>query len=109
MIKKKTEIKVDTITDEKISNLLKQKKVNSEFSSYVPLNHKEIDREVNKIVKELSKQNPKLLPDAYLHQKISFIKSGIRVLGYIFLPFSLEWAVALLILSEVIGIIEELV
>lgn len=49
------------------------------------------------------------LPDAFLHQKISFIKSGIRIIGYIFLPFSLEIAAGVLILSELIGIIEELV
>lgn len=49
------------------------------------------------------------LPDARLHQRISFIKSGIRILGYCFIPFSLVFATILLILSEVIGIIEELV
>ncbi len=49
------------------------------------------------------------LPDARLHQRISFVKSGIRILGYCFIPFSLVFATILLILSEVIGIIEELV
>jgi len=49
------------------------------------------------------------LPDARLHQRISFIKSGVRILGYCFIPFSLVFATILLILSEVIGIIEELV
>lgn len=49
------------------------------------------------------------LPDARKHQQISFIKSGIRILGYGVLWYSLEIAVILLILSEVIGIIEELV
>jgi uncharacterized membrane protein len=49
------------------------------------------------------------LPDARKHQIISFIKSGIRILGYICLPFSLLWATVILILSEVVGIIEELV
>ena len=48
-------------------------------------------------------------PDPKLHQQISFIKSGIRILGYIFLPFSLFSAAIFLILSEIIGIIEELV
>jgi hypothetical protein len=48
-------------------------------------------------------------PDATKHQKISFIKSGIRILGYILLPFNLVMSVILLILSEVVGIIEELV
>ena len=49
------------------------------------------------------------LPDARKHQIISFIKSGIRILGYILLPFNLVMSVILLILSEVVGIIEELV
>ena len=53
--------------------------------------------------------NEQQLPDARLHQKISFIKSGVRILGYCLIPFSLVFATILLILSEVIGIIEELV
>ena len=48
-------------------------------------------------------------PDAKKHQIISFIKSGIRILGYALIPFSLGWATAILIFSEVVGIIEELV
>ena len=48
-------------------------------------------------------------PEAKLHQIISFIKSGIRILGYVFLLFNLPIAVLLLILSEGIGILEELV
>tara|TARA_R110000803_G_scaffold61714_1_gene121713 strand:- start:366 stop:629 length:264 start_codon:yes stop_codon:yes gene_type:complete len=55
------------------------------------------------------KQKLKQQPDANLHQKISFIKSGVRIIGYAFLPFSLVTATILLILSELIGIIEELV
>jgi len=49
------------------------------------------------------------LPDPKLHQIISFIKSGIRIIGYACIPFSLFWATTFLILSEVVGIIEELV
>ena len=49
------------------------------------------------------------LPDARKHQLISFVKSGIRILGYIFIPFDLGAAVTLLIVSEAVGIIEELV
>lgn len=48
-------------------------------------------------------------PDAKKHQIISFIKSGIRILGYILLPFNLLIAAGVLIFSEIIGIIEELV
>ena len=53
--------------------------------------------------------NGQKIPDPKLHQLISFIKSGIRIAGYILLPFSLEIAAGVLILSEIIGIIEELV
>jgi len=49
------------------------------------------------------------LPDAYKHQVISFIKSGVRILGYGLLIVNLPIAVGVLIFSEVIGIIEELV
>jgi len=48
-------------------------------------------------------------PDARKYQKISFIKSGIRLLGYILLPFDLGIAMGVLIISEIIGIFEELV
>ena len=48
-------------------------------------------------------------PDAKKHQIISFIKSGIRILGYGLLPFNLVASVIFLILSEAVGIIEELV
>jgi len=48
-------------------------------------------------------------PDAKKHQLVSFIKSGIRILGYCFIPFNLVTSAILLILSEIVGIIEELV
>ena len=59
-----------------------------------------------KLKPEYGKQQ---LPDAKKHQQISFIKSGIRILGYALIPFSLVWATIILILSEVVGILEELV
>ena len=48
-------------------------------------------------------------PDAKKHQIVSFIKSGIRILGYCFIPFDLVTSAILLILSEIVGIIEEMV
>ena len=48
-------------------------------------------------------------PDAQKHQIISFIKSAVRILGYGFIPFNLATATIILILSEIIGIVEELV
>jgi hypothetical protein len=48
-------------------------------------------------------------PDAKKHQLVSFVKSAIRLLGYVLLPFNLEVAVGVLVVSELIGIAEELV
>ena len=48
-------------------------------------------------------------PDAKNHQVISFIKSAIRILGYIVIPFDLPIAALILVFSEIIGIFEELV
>ena len=48
-------------------------------------------------------------PDARKHQIVSFIKSAVRILGYGMLPFNLVASVIFLILSEIVGIIEELV
>jgi hypothetical protein len=55
------------------------------------------------------KSKKQQLPDARKHQIVSFAKSTVRIVGYCFIPFSLVTATILLILSEVIGIIEELV
>ena len=49
------------------------------------------------------------VPNPKNHMIVSFIKSGIRILGYACIPFSLVWATLLLILSETVGILEELV
>ena len=68
---------------------------------------KEIEMEMNSISNKITQLEK--LPDAKKHQVVSFIKSGIRIVGYCFLPFSLESAAVILILSEAIGIYEELV
>ena len=54
-------------------------------------------------------KNLEKLPDPRLHQIISFVKSGVRIVGYLFIPFNIGVAVTLLIVSEAVGIIEELV
>ena len=66
---------------------------------------KKLEKEVNKLVSQMALKNNKQLPDAEWHQKISFV----RILGYIFIPFNISVAVTLLIVSEAVGIIEELV
>ena len=54
-------------------------------------------------------KNLEKLPDPKKHQIISFVKSGIRILGYIFIPLDLGAAVVLLVVSEAVGIVEEMV
>ena len=48
-------------------------------------------------------------PDAKKHQLISFMKSGIRIFGYILLTVDITTAIIVLVLSELLGIFEELV
>ena len=71
------------------------------------------DREIMNAKRGISNP-PKLknidsMPDQKWHRIISFIKSGIRIVGYGFIPFNLLFATVLLVLSEVVGIIEEMV
>ena len=72
------------------------------YGKWVKKNHKNYQKQ---------KQMQKLeqLPDPEKHQRLSFIKSGIRIAGYICLPFSIIVATILLVASEVVGILEELV
>lgn len=53
--------------------------------------------------------NGQKIPDPKLHQRISFLKSTIRIAGYVLLPVDIVIASIVLVVSEVIGIIEELV
>ncbi len=59
-------------------------------------------------------EDPIDYPDAVLHKKISFIKSGLRLVGYVLLlwvvpSIIMATAVGVLVASEAVGIIEELV
>lgn len=58
---------------------------------------------------QIEMQKLERMPDPGQHQTLSFIKSGIRIIGYLCLPFSIIAATVLLIASEVVGIAEELV
>jgi hypothetical protein len=49
------------------------------------------------------------IPNLGLKRVISLVKSIIRILGYSILPFSLEYSIGVLIFSEILGILEELV
>jgi hypothetical protein len=66
--------------------------------------HQQLNTKKSKISKDF-----KHMPNQKWHKYVSFIKSGVRILGYAFLPFNLVIATIILIFSEIIGIIEELV
>jgi len=66
-------------------------------------------RRVSKITDLSTPNDIQDYPDAKKHQIVSFIKSGIRIFGYILIPFNLLAAASVLVISEVIGIYEELV
>lgn len=57
----------------------------------------------------MKEKNTEYMPDQYWHRNISFIKSAVRIAGYLALPFSLVIGVIILVFSELIGIIEEMV
>jgi len=56
-----------------------------------------------------TKIKQKHIPNPFWHKVMSFIKSSIRITGYAFIPFDLATAAIVLIFSEVVGILEELV
>jgi hypothetical protein len=59
--------------------------------------------------KERWEEEQKHMPNQKWHKIMSFIKSGIRIAGYILIPFNLDIAALVLIFSEIVGIIEEMV
>ena len=61
------------------------------------------------IQSDYKKPTPMEYPEAKKHKKISFIKSAIRIIGYIFLPIHIPSAAILLIISGIVGIVEALV
>ena len=59
--------------------------------------------------KERWEEEQKHMPNQKWHKIMSFINSSIRITGYIFIPFDLVTAAFVLIFSEIVGILEELV
>ena len=58
---------------------------------------------------KLDTEFKKYMPNQKWHRYVSFAKSAVRIAGFILLPFNLVSATIVLILSEIIGIVEELV
>jgi hypothetical protein len=54
-------------------------------------------------------KNLEKMPNQKWHQIVSFIKSGVRIVAYVLLPFDLVIGAGVLVLSELVGIWEELV
>ena len=88
------------------------------YGKWVKENHKNYqkqmsDREIMNAKRGVSNppkvKNIDQMPDQKWHRRISFLKSGIRIVGYMFIPFNLIAATSLLIVSEIVGIVEELV
>ena len=65
--------------------------------------------EGKQILENKNKIDFSYMPDQKKHLIVSLVKSGTRLVGYSLLLYSLPIAVFVLILSELIGIIEELV
>jgi len=89
-----------------MDRVLEQKKKElspGDFKTYANLTTQQ------ELLEEAARRNLLAIPDPKLHQQISFIKSGIRILGYFLLPFNLLIGAGVLILSEIVGIYEELV
>ena len=61
------------------------------------------------VQKPVKVKNIDQMPDQKWHRRISFIKSGIRIAGYTLIPFNLIAATVVLVVSEIVGIVEELV
>ena len=70
-------------------------------------NQTQIKQRLEEVTKEMHGYNG--YPDAKKHQIVSFVKSGIRIVGYCLIPFNLFAAALVLVLSEGVGIMEELV
>lgn len=60
--------------------------------------------EDNRIIPDVSH-----MPNQKRHKIVSFIKSSVRIIGYGLIPFNLTIACVVLIVSELIGIVEEMV
>ncbi len=59
--------------------------------------------------KGVIEENQEHMPNQKWHRIFSFVKSAIRMLGYVVIPFDLPTAALILVFSEIVGIFEELV
>lgn len=76
---------------------------------YEEITGKKNPLEFSDLTKKSKDKDLDKMPNQKWHQIVSFIKSGIRIIGYILIPFDLIVAASVLVFSEIIGIVEELV
>ena len=76
---------------------------------YEEITGKKNPLEYNLIPNSTNDKDLDKMPNQKWHQIVSFIKSGIRIIGYVLIPFDLVIAASVLVVSEIIGIVEELV
>ena len=94
----------DGITEARRGTYWKSDKYNNDSIINPELHYKIKGKDV-----KLETEIKKYMPNQKWHRYVSFIKSGVRILGYALIPFNLVAATIVLIFSEVIGIVEELV
>lgn len=95
------------IMDAKFTQFRRDKSIVTNESIINPELYNQIKNKELKLQKEI--KDFRHMPNQKWHKIISFIKSGVRILGYLLIPYSLFLAAGVLIFSEIIGIIEELV
>ena len=76
---------------------------------YEEITGKKNPLEFSDLTKQSKDKDLDKMPNQKWHQIVSFIKSGVRIIGYVLIPFDLIVAASVLVFSEIIGIVEELV
>jgi len=99
----------DGITEARRGTYWKSEKYNNPTISTDSIINPELHYKIKGKDVKLDKEIKKYMPNQKWHRYVSFIKSGVRILGYALIPFNLVAATIVLIFSEVIGIVEELV
>jgi len=89
-------------------NPMQQSIINPEIYHLISKKKKQI-KYTKEFNKEIVKPNVKYMIKQRLGGYISFVKTGVRIIGYGIIPFNLTIACCVLILSEVIGIIQKMV
>ena len=96
----------DGITEARRGTYWKSNKYNHNDSTHTPELYGKT-KNTNDI--KLNTEIKKHIPNQKWHRYVSFMKSGVRILGYALIPFNLAAATIILIFSEIIGVVEEMI